>query len=369
LASVPIQPNVLWETAEEALAAPRADLALALCQQCGLIWNVAFDPDALSYGAAYENSLHFSSEFQRYSESLADRLATRYVPADGRVVEIGSGKGEFLSALCERAGCAGVGFDPSYAGEADGRADGRVAFVREYFTKNSTVGRADLIVCRHVVEHLADPLAFLETLRGPLQGPGSTGVLYVEVPAAEYLLREDAIWDLIYPHVSLLSASSLRYLIGRAGFDVRAHGFSFGDQYLWVEASPTPVVVKTPSAVNGTVGRLVSRFAERCAAKRIDWGRRLADQLSAGPVALWGAGAKGATFLNIVDGGSAIAAVVDANPRKHGKYVSGTGQIIISPEALSRHDPATVLLMNPIYKNEIDRQLRALRVDADVIVV
>ncbi|MGH3111913.1 MAG: methyltransferase, partial [Gaiellaceae bacterium] len=73
LAGVPVHPNVLWSTPGEAREAPRGDISLALCEGCGLIWNTSFDPDVLSYDADYENSLHFSGEFCRYTEELAER--------------------------------------------------------------------------------------------------------------------------------------------------------------------------------------------------------------------------------------------------------------------------------------------------------
>ena len=104
LSGVPVHPNVLWPTAEEAAAAPRGDVALALCGGCGLIWNTCFDPDVLSYDAEYENSLHFSGEFRRYTDELVERLIESHQLAGGLVAELGSGKGEFLAQLCEQGG-------------------------------------------------------------------------------------------------------------------------------------------------------------------------------------------------------------------------------------------------------------------------
>jgi SAM-dependent methyltransferase len=364
--NIPIHPNVLWDTAEAARAAPRGDLALALCRGCGLIWNARFNPAALSYGAEYENSLHFSGEFQQYVEALADRLTSRHGLAGGHIAEIGSGKGEFLALLCERAGCTGIGFDPSYSGEADHRTDGRLTFVRELFTEGADIGSADLVVCRHVVEHLEDPLELISAVRRTLGGRRAG--IYVEVPAAEYLLREDAVWDLIYPHVTCLSAPALHHLLEAAGFQVRAHGFSFGGQYLWAEGRTTAGETVTPTARNGEIRGLVARFADRVAAKRAAWAYRLPELLTEGPVALWGAGAKGGTFVNVVEGGDRIEPVVDVNPRKHGRHISGTGQPIVAPHALVEYGVRGVLVMNPIYRQEISDHLATLGVDAQVLV-
>ena len=77
-------------------------------------------------------------------------------------------------------------------------------------------------------------------------------------------------------------------------------------------------------------------------------------------VALWGAGSKGVTFLNTVDRGELIGAVVDLNPRKHGKHVAGTGQVVEPPESLVGHGVDAILVANPVYEEEIRQRCSQL---------
>jgi hypothetical protein len=88
---------------------------------------------------------------------------------------------------------------------------------------------------------------------------------------------------------------------------------------------------------------------------RIEEWRALLDRLGGGaPTCIWGAGAKGVTFLNMLDADrSRIAFVVDVNPRKQGKYVSGTGHRIESPAALAQHGIGNIIVMNESYRREI----------------
>jgi hypothetical protein len=72
----------------------------------------------------------------------------------------------------------------------------------------------------------------------------------------------------------------------------------------------------------------------------------------------WGAGSKGNSFLNLV--GRDVKAIVDINPKKRGKFVAGTGQPIVAPEDLIGIEPATVVIMNPVYRSEIAAQLEQL---------
>jgi hypothetical protein len=168
--------------------------------------------------------------------------------------------------------------------------------------------------------------------------------------------------------VTWLSAPALCNLLEAAGFHVGARGFSFGGQYLWAEGHTNPVDLEPQAVLDGDVPSLVTQLAQRVASKRAFWAGRLPGLLASGPVALWGAGAKGGTFLNVVEGGDRIRPVIDVNPRKHGKHVTGTGQTIAAPETLVEQGAGTVIVMNPIYRDEIGDQLATLGVPAEVLV-
>ena len=78
----------------------------------------------------------------------------------------------------------------------------------------------------------------------------------------------------------------------------------------------------------------------------------------------WGAGAKAVTFLNIVDpAGDGIPHIVDVNPRKTGRFVPGSGQEIVEPNALRELSPDVLILMNAVYRYEIRAAVRALGLD------
>jgi len=48
-------------------------------------------------------------------------------------------------------------------------------------------------------------------------------------------------------------------------------------------------------------------------------------------------------------------------------YIAGTGQKIIPPEFLLKYKPDVVIVMNPIYKQEIQRQVEDLKVACEFI--
>ena len=63
-----------------------------------------------------------------------------------------------------------------------------------------------------------------------------------------------------------------------------------------------------------------------------------------------------------------ISHVVDVNPRKTGRFIGGSGQEIIAPSAVRELRPDVVVVMNPIYREEIGSILRSLGLDSELLV-
>lgn len=361
LREIPLQCNVLWRSREEAVAAPRGDLELVFCRTCGHVYNRAFRSELMEYSEAYENSLHFSPFFQDYAQGLAQKLLDRHQLTNKHVVEIGCGKGDFLKLLCRMGNNRGTGFDPSFSHErTSDHLDASITFVQDYYSKAHGTQGADLIVCRHVLEHIPQPLNFLTDLRRAINGNGKTPVFF-EVPNALFILEDLSIFDLIYEHCSYFTLESLTTAFEMAGFQVTAVESAFGGQFLTLEGlacdGPCPSIRDAGRHVR-EYQEHVESFAGRFEGKVNQWSRRLDEIRLAGSKALvWGAGSKGAGFLNMTPGASVVEYVVDINPHKEGKYVAGTGQRIVSPEFLSDYRPELILVMNPIYLPEIRRQV------------
>ena len=213
--TVPVYCNVLWPTREEALAAPTGEIRLGMCDRCGLVHNMCFDPSLVEYTGDYENSLHFSPRFSRYAEELAETLFTNHKLAGRAVLEIGCGKGEFLALLCRGGRAHGLGFDSSYAGESDLELPDTVQIVRKPFTSVPSSDPLSLICCRQVLEHISDPEAFLAEVTDTARRTGGPSVFF-EVPNGLWTLRDLGIWDIIYEHCSYFTSPSLAHLFTRA---------------------------------------------------------------------------------------------------------------------------------------------------------
>jgi hypothetical protein len=352
---VPVHQNALVHTLKEARDVMCGDLSLDVCEMCGFIFNQAFDLAKLHYEDNYDNNQAYSKVFNDHMQSLAHHLVYDCGLNNATLVEVGCGKGSFLREVMSVPGAESLrayGFDVSYEGpELD--YDGRLQFSKNYYEKGQGPVRPDALVCRHVIEHVPDPISFLAAIRDALTGSFETRVFF-ETPCVEWILKNRVIWDFCYEHCSYFTADSLRALFKAAGFEVTDVSHVFNGQYLWLEARPVPQ--KTSCIQNqqsGLGGALCKDFGKHMQALLDQWLQRIHDFRKEGNVALWGAAAKGMTFANLVDPRcELIECVADLNPNKQGCYVAGSGHPIVDYKSLTSHNVKNAILMNPNYYGE-----------------
>ncbi len=360
---VPANSVLLLPTWEEAVSFPRGALTLGFCRQCGFVANTSFDRRLTEYSSRYEETQGFSPTFRRWHRALAERLVARHDLRRKRIVEIGCGKGEFLALLCELGDNEGIGYDPSFAPDRlDSPAASRMRFVRDFYTEDSGGHGADFVCCKMTLEHIPDVARFVARVRRSLDDAPET-VVFFQVPDLERILEERAFWDVYYEHCSYFTAGSLARVFRRAGFEVLSVRREYGGQYLTLEARPAPV--PDGQALGDEDARDVARLSGLVA----DFERGVADALSVWTCRLdawrdaerrvvpWGSGSKGVAFLTALGGRPEIEHVVDVNPHKHGCFMAGTGQEIVSPARLELEPPDVVVVMNPLYREEIEIDL------------
>ncbi len=371
--SVPIFCNQLFTSYEEAIENPKGAINLSFCQICGHIFNTAFNPELMKYSQSYENSLHFSMRFQEYARSLARDLIRKYELNGKSIVEIGCGKGDFLDMLCEFGENRGIGFDPSYEEDRlKKRNNVRFKVIQDLYSEKYAAQKADLICCRHVLEHIEEPRRFINSVRRTV-GDRFDTIVFFEVPNVIFTLKDFGIWDLIYEHCGYFSKSSLAHLFNSCGFDILSLSDTFGGQFECVEAIPIGTELKKEHNFTETIQEMsqcVKNFSDTYTNKVKEWQGKLETlKYERKKVVVWGAGSKGVSFLNTLKITDQIPYIVDVNPHKQGMYVAGTGQQIVSSESLQEYQPDTVIVMNPIYLNEINEIVGKMNISCSVAAV
>ncbi|MGL5804281.1 MAG: class I SAM-dependent methyltransferase [Xenococcaceae cyanobacterium] len=372
--NVPIYCNLLWSEREAAINCPKGDIKLVFNPDSGLIYNAAFDATLLDYDRDYENSLHYSPRFQEYARTLASDLVKRHQLDRKDIIEIGCGKGDFLISLCELSNSKGVGFDPTYVPRSEHEhMSEQVKIIQDYYSDKYQDYQADLICCRHTLEHILNPDVLLGSLRQAIGSRLNTAVFF-EVPNGLHTFRNMAIWDIIYEHCCYFVPTSLVNAFNANNFEVKDVRETFDKQFLCIDALPVrgdcvPNNSSDRSQELSALKKDLDEFTQKFQAIVTTWQDNLALIAQKGQkTVVWGAGSKGVTFLNIFKDRS-IEYIVDLNPRKQGMYLPGSGQKIVPPEFLKDYQPDVVIVMNPIYEDEIRNSIASLGVSAEIICV
>ncbi len=361
----PVHQNLLMDSYAQAVAIDQAKLAMKICGACGFVFNAAFEPDKLQYGPDYDNRQDCSTQFRSHLDAMTSLVLEQHNIKNAHIVEVGCGQGDFLSRLIQkRSDISGTGFDPSYIGPAQ-QLNGRLKFVRKYYDQNCAETKADIVVSRHVIEHVQFPLEMLLQVRHALADNIQVKVFF-ETPCVEWILNNRVIWDFFYEHCSLFSKASLQTAFELSGFEVERCTHVFNGQYLWLEARPSDRQQST-DAKGDELLALASAYTDVDRDLIENWKQFIQQLRVDGKVAIWGAAAKGTTFLNLIDPErELIDYVVDINSNKQGRFIAGTGHSIIAYHDLELLGVRNILLMNPNYLHENKALLQQAGLDIHI---
>ncbi|MCD8493831.1 MAG: class I SAM-dependent methyltransferase [Alphaproteobacteria bacterium] len=365
--NVPVHQNMIFKSPEAARAIPKGDLDMTACRNCSFVFNAAFDENKTSYDQSYDNTQCHSSHFNAYLNDLVKMLVEENGAKNTTIVEVGCGKGDFIKKLVNypNANNKGYGFDPTYIGP-DIEQGGKIVFEKRFYDESCAAIDAGIVICRHVIEHVAQPRTLIRAVAGGLRNSPHARIFF-ETPDVSWIFRNQVIWDFFYEHCSLFTPASISYAFEAEGFEMTHVGTVFEGQYLWAESTPAQTKKTPKAAFAGDFIESVTTYKHHYADHLSRLKTTLKNLKAKGPVALWGAGAKGVTVCNIADpDGALIDAIIDVNPNKQGGFIAGTGHTILKPDDISARGIRSALIMNPNYRAEIEALLHSKSIKLDL---
>ncbi len=346
---------------DQARKAPVGNLEFRECKNCQFVWNAAFDETVIVYDQNYENCQSHSPAFRSHLDQRIARIISAF-PGDQllTIVEIGCGQATFLEELVERFGkdriANAVGFDPAWHGE-DGTGPSGTRIYGQYFNDQALVkvgAVPDILVSRHTIEHIPDPAQFLRSIRTALPDKCETR-LFLETPTSDWIVENKVTHDFFYEHCTLLNHRSMAEALHRTGFAPDLIEAVFGGQYLWTEAH---AVDAAPLDISSEDKNYRNQWQAYIAKSR-DSGRK---------IAIWGAGAKGCTFASLIDPDSKlIHCLIDINEKKQGGFLPVTAHPVLSPEQALGEGITEILVMNPLYIDEIGKLLKQFEAHPNIV--
>jgi len=199
---------------------------VSICNNCGLVFlDPRWTKDDYNYFYASEYDQYYrfdedkaTEKEQRKAKVVWERLV-RYTPAQFRsALDIGCGLGWCLHTIQQESPTTAIaGIEPSdYCSDHFVNQIGGELIARDVDShwQLSNQERFDLIIFRHVLEHLLDPVAVLEKVA---QAMSAQGVLYIAVP--DMMHPDGSLSDFWYRcvHTYYYSKGTLARIAARAG--------------------------------------------------------------------------------------------------------------------------------------------------------
>ena len=302
-------------------------MTVGVCDNCNHITNFNYQPSIYT-DSSYITKKSISSSMSNNLKEIIDFLN---VTAGISILEIGSGSGE-LANYFANIGANVTTVDPCIAGYDNDQ----IQHYQQFFDDSFPNKTYDLIISRHIIEHVSNPVKFLKLCKSKLNTHGN---IYIEVPNLESTLTNHRSVDFFNDHVQHFSKHSLSLSGSLAGL----------------------IVNRDKSLLNSVhIGVLMSKITDIKIKEELELAKiqyeAVQSQLDQ-PFTVYGAGAHAATFVGSIpdDLRNNIISVIDKDPNKSGKFVPGTSISIKLPDMIN-----TDLVVNTsiLYKLEVEEFLK-----------
>jgi 2-polyprenyl-3-methyl-5-hydroxy-6-metoxy-1,4-benzoquinol methylase len=310
------------------------DLEVCQCSACGL---VQLNCEPVSYYKDVIRAAAVSPEMGAFRSQQFRGFVEQYGLQGKKVIEIGCGRGEYLSIM-QDCGVRAYGVEHLQSSVDQCRAAGLAVscgFV-EGNDFSSAEAPFDAFFILNFFEHLPRPTATLAGI-GNLLAPDAVGL--VEVPNFDMILRTKLFSEFIADHLFYFTKETLATTLRLGGFDV------LDCTELWHDYVISAIVKKRNPLD-------LSLFREQMTQFRAGIESYLRG-FAAGRVAVWGAGHQALALIALLGLAGKIKYVVDSAPFKQGKFTPATHVPIVPPETLDSDAVDAVIVMAASYSDEV----------------
>lgn len=311
------------------------------CSFCGLV-QLSNEPVPYYRDVIRAGSISQSLRARQHDEFKV--FIERFSLQGKNIIEIGSGRGEYLSVLNDLPiNAFGMEHNPELNKIA--KEKGLKTF-QAYPTDLSGPLKDilfDAFISINFLEHAPEPGAFLRSCTNLLC---ENGVGMIGVPDFEFELRDNYLFSFMSDHLSYFSSDSLRNALTLNGFDV--------------------IDVFRNEKLN--VVTAYFRRREQCdlsgpMEKFKNFNKQANDYMDSilnkgGRIAIWGASHLAFSFVSSSNTENKVAYIVDSAPFKQGKFSPASGLEIFPPRHLSVDPVDSIIIMSPEYSAEIVAEIQ-----------
>lgn len=318
-----------------ALATDRGqDLEVCQCSGCGL---VQLSNTPVTYYRDVIRAAAVSMEMKEFRIGQFSRFIAEYGLKGKKVLEIGCGKGEFLSLMRE---CGADAYGIEHEPDSVAVCTDIGLKVRRGFPSSDSAkipdAPFDAFFMLNFLEHLPD---IPDVLSGISANLFEEAVGLIEVPNFDMIVDKGLFSEFIGDHLYYFTRDTLASTLTRNGFQLLECTTVWHDYIL-----SATVRKRTPLDLSGFVQmqeeltRELHQFIERFDRNR---------------VSVWGAGHQALALLALAGLSRSIRYVVDSAPFKQGCFTPVTHIPILAPSALDTDPVDAIIVMAASYSDEV----------------
>lgn len=327
------------------------DVELYQCSGCGL---VQLNNDPVPYYRDVIRAASVSEEMKEFRKKQFAAFVERFSLEAKKVIEIGCGRGEYLSILVQHAQ-ESYGLEHLHESVTQCLTSG--LRVSEGFIQNGEDilehAPFDGFLMLNFLEHLPDPNAIL---RGIHHNLTEGGVGLVEVPSFDMIVRKKLFSEFTTDHLLYFTAHTLGAVLNLNGFDMVECREEWHEYVLSATVRKRKKIDLShfhhhQQQIRSDIERFLHRFEHK-------------------KVAVWGAGHQALAAISMMDLTGRIRYVVDSAHFKQGRFTPATHLPIVSPGALDSDPVDAVIVMAASYSDEVAeiiRQKHGVRMEISIL--
>ena len=317
------------------------DLKIYQCQRCGLVQH---DLKPVDYYKDVIRAIAYSEEMGRFREQQLAEWIQKFNLKDKKILEIGSGQGEYLELLLKAGGKNVYGLENSKESVEIAKEKG-LNIQQGYLSKNyenSWEESFDAFTTFNFMEHWPDISSSLHSLQNSLND-GAVGL--VEVPNFDFILKNGMYSEFTTDHIFYFTEKTLRTVLETHGFDVIEMNSIWHDYILSAQVKKRPAL--NISGFSTKQNKIVKEL------------RNFVNKFKKNEVIIWGAGHQALAVISIAKLDLKVSHVVDSAKFKQNKYTPGTHLLIKDPQSIHQDLPKAIIIMAAAYSDEVAKTLNS----------
>jgi 2-polyprenyl-3-methyl-5-hydroxy-6-metoxy-1,4-benzoquinol methylase len=309
-----------------------ADLKIYQCSGCGL---VQLDNEPVSYYREVIRASGFSNEMREFRLKQFRDFTTKHSLKGGKIIEIGCGKGEYLSIMQETGGEV-YGLEESEESVNECLEKGlkvSKGFVEkdDYKIDNAPF---DAFFMLSFLEHIPTPNSTLRAIYSNLK---DDGVGIIEVPNFDMILKNKLFSEFMTDHLFYFTKDTLKRTLEFNGFEVIECDSVWHDYIISATVRKRKKLdinefYKHQEKIRKEIQNYIGQFKK---------------------VAIWGAGHQALAIISMIELKDKIEYVIDSADFKVGKYTPATHIKIVSPDTINSDPVEAIIVIAAGYSDEV----------------